>query len=138
MIKSLPARVVSTLVLAFSLLACAPQQKGQAPDPAALLRSLPAADPGKYGQVEMRNWRNPYLVLRPDGVGLLDVSDNAEILLKPNEMLAALAHLPASAWPYGRVVAILESEPKTSKQDGVAIRRNTIKVLWEAFCRALR
>jgi len=72
----------------------------------------------------MRNWRNPYLVLRPDGVGLLDIRDNAEILLKPNEMLAALARLPASAWPYGRVVAILESEAKASKQDGVAIRRN--------------
>lgn len=72
----------------------------------------------------MRNWRNPYLIVRTDGVALLDPADSAEILLKSDEVLAALARLPASAWPYGRVVAVSESGPRSSEQDGVAIRRN--------------
>jgi len=72
----------------------------------------------------MRNWRNPYLVLRTDGVALLDPADSAEILLKPDDLLAALARLPASAWPYGRVVAISETGVRSSEQDGIAIRRN--------------
>jgi len=72
----------------------------------------------------MKKWRNPYLIIRTDGVGLLDPADNAEILLKPEELLDQLAQLPASAWPYGRVVAVAENSTRKSEQDGVAIRRN--------------
>jgi hypothetical protein len=123
---SLAARTLSVLILilGLSLLACAPQQKAPAPDPAAVLQSLPVADPGKYEHIEMPRWRNPYLILRADGVALLDPGDNAEIQLKPNEMLSALADLPASAWPYGRVVAIAPNPVTRSEQEGVSIRRN--------------
>jgi hypothetical protein len=125
-IDSLPARLASVVVLVASAVACSPpQEKTPAPDPVALLQAVPQADPGKYERiVDMRNWRNPYLVLRTDGVALLDSADSAEILLKPDEVLAALARLPASAWPYGRVVAISETGVRSSEQDGIAIRRN--------------
>ena len=72
----------------------------------------------------MKNWRNPYLIVRPDGVALFDVADSAEIILKPDELLPALAKLPSSNWPYGRVVAAAESSQKGSEQDRIAIRRN--------------
>lgn len=105
--------------------ACSAQPKAPAPDSAALLQSVPPADPGKYKAVsDMRKWRNPYLIVRKDRVALLDPADSAEILLKPEELLAALAHLPASAWPYGRVVAVAQEAPGNSEQDAVAIRRN--------------
>ena len=71
----------------------------------------------------MKDWRNPYLIVRPDGVALLDTADSAEIRLKPAELLPALAALPASNWPYGRVVAATENA-KASQQDQVEIRRN--------------
>jgi hypothetical protein len=35
-----------------------------------------------------------------------------------------LARLPASNWPYGRVVAATEISARSSEQDAVAIRRN--------------
>ena len=54
---------------------------------------------------------------------LLDAADSAEIRLKPAELLPALAALPASNWPYGRVVAATENA-KASQQDQVEIRRN--------------
>jgi hypothetical protein len=118
------ARFVSFVVLGLSAVACSPH-KPSAPDAAALLQSVPAADPGKYQRiVDMRNWRNPYLLVRSDGIALLDTADSAEIILKPDEVLPALTHLPPSAWPYGRVVAIAESGAGSSAQDGVAIRRN--------------
>jgi len=72
----------------------------------------------------MKNWRNPYLIVRPDGIALFDVADSAEIILKPDELLPALAKLPASNWPYGRVVAAAESSGATSEQDRIGIRRN--------------
>ena len=72
----------------------------------------------------MKNWQNPYLIVRADGIALLDVADSAEIILKPDEVLPALAKLPASNWPYGRVVAAAEGTETVSDQDKVAIRRN--------------
>jgi hypothetical protein len=73
---------------------------------------------------DMKKWRNPYLIVRADGVALLDVADSAEIILKPDELLPALAKLPASNWPYGRVVAATEAGLRASEQDSIAIRRN--------------
>jgi hypothetical protein len=94
------------------------------PDPAAVLQAIPAAEPTQYNHIQdMRKWLNPYLIIRADGVALLDISNNAEIKLKPDELVPALAKLPPSSWPYGRVVAAAESAP-TSDQDAVAVRRN--------------
>ena len=75
---------------------------------------------------ETKHWSNPYLVIRPATVGLLTgVAANEEQILKPEEVLNALARLPASAWPYGRAVAILVDEkPTASEADKIAIRRN--------------
>jgi hypothetical protein len=72
----------------------------------------------------MKTWRNPYLIVRSDGVALYDVADSAEIRLKPDELLPALAKLPPSNWPYGRVVAAAETTLHQSDKDVIAIRRN--------------
>jgi len=65
-------------------------------------------------------------VIRPDAVGLLTgIAANEEQILKPEAVLNALARLPASAWPYGRAVAILvEEKPTASEADKVALRRS--------------
>lgn len=118
------------LILLAGLAGCTNQTAQQAPDPRTVLQAIPSADSAKYESIrDMKSWRNPYLIVRPDGVALLDVADSAEILLKPDELLAALAKLPSSDWPYGRVVAAAENNVRSSEQDGVAIRKN--KGLWE-------
>jgi len=105
-------------------LGCSQQSTAASPDPQTLLQAIPAATPAEYAKVrDMRTWRNPYLIVRRDGVALYDIADSAEIILKPDELLPTLAKLPASNWPYGRVVAAAESG-KTSEQDSIAIRRN--------------
>ena len=112
-------------ILLAALGACEQQPALQQPDPQALLQAIPSADSAKYESIrDMKNWRNPYLIVRPDGVALYDTEDSAEIILKPNELLPALAKLPSSDWPYGRVVAATENNIRTSEQDGVAIRKN--------------
>jgi hypothetical protein len=95
------------------------------PDAATLLRGIPAADPA-VSSLYPKHWSNPYLVIRADAVGLLtSVTANEEQILKPEEVLDALARLPASAWPYGRAVAILVDEkPAASEADKIAIRRS--------------
>ena len=116
----------SLMTLAFP--SCTRQDPAPPPqDSAALLQSIAAADPAKYPSLkETRHWSNPYLVVRPDAVGLLTgIAANEEQILKPDDVLKALARLPASAWPYGRAVAILVDEkPASSEQDKIALRRN--------------
>lgn len=123
--KSLRVRLSLILLSGISLLACSRQDTATAPAPEVVLQAIPAANFAQFERIrDMRNWRNPYLIVRPDGVALLDAADNAEIRLKPAELLPALAALPASNWPYGRVVAAAENSTKGSDQDGIAIRRN--------------
>jgi hypothetical protein len=118
--------LISLFVLCLLMTACTSQgNAAKAPSPEQVLQTIPAADPAQYQKIQdMKKWQNPYLLVQPNGVALLDVADNAEIKLKPEELLPALAHLPAENWPYGRVVAATEYGPRTSEQDGVAIRRN--------------
>jgi hypothetical protein len=117
---------VVLLLLGIFMAACSPQPSAApAADPGSVLQAIPAADAAQYERIQdMKSWRNPYLIVRADGVALLDSADNAEIILKPDELLAALARLPAAKWPYGRVVAAAETGLRTSEQEGVAIRRN--------------
>jgi hypothetical protein len=114
-------------MMSFSLEACSRQTAPPPPDAATLLQAIPAADPAKYPAPHGDTlWSNPYLVIRPNAVGLLTANaPNEEQILKPEEVLSALARVPASAWPYGRAVAILvEEKPKVSEQDKIALRRN--------------
>jgi hypothetical protein len=106
----------------------------KAPDPAALeaaaaarIQAIPAADPAQSQKIkDMKEWRNPYLILRTNGVALLDAGNHEEHMLKPEELLTTLANLPGSAWPYGRVVALQdEAIPDTDPDEKkVQIRRN--------------
>ena len=105
------------------LVACSRAPAPSAPDPQAILQAIPPADSAKYDRIQdMKQWRNPYLIVRTDSVALYDSADSAEIVLKNDEVLAALARLPASNWPYGRVVAC--AVVRGSEQDSVALRRN--------------
>jgi hypothetical protein len=118
-------RVAAGLLFSLALAGCSSQPNpAPAPDPSAVLQAIPAADPAQYERIQdMKKWRNPYLIIREDGVALFDSADSAEIILKTDEVLPALARLPATNWPYGRVVAA-ENGGRTLKQDDVAIRRN--------------
>jgi len=117
---------VFVLMMSLSFAGCS-KQDAPLPRDALLLQAIAAADPAKYPSLQKaKHWSNPYLVIRPDAVGLLTVvTANEEQILKPEEVLNALARLPSSAWPYGRAVAILVDEkPAASEPDKVAIRRS--------------
>ena len=119
------ALLTVAILATLALPGCTQPPATQAPDPETLLQAIPPATATQYDQIrDMKAWKNPYLIVRTDGVALLDPADNAEIHLKPDELLPALAKLPASNWPYGRVVAAAENSTRSSEQDAVAIRRN--------------
>jgi hypothetical protein len=104
---------------------CTAKKAEPPPNPSVLLQSIVQADPQKYPPAA-KQWSNPYLVIRADRIGLLsNAAPNEEQVLKPEEVLNALAQLPASAWPYGRAVAVLVDEKSASSEQGrVTLRRN--------------
>jgi hypothetical protein len=123
--RNLPLGLIAAAVAV--LVSCSATPK--TPDPAALatahILAIPEPTPEKYrGLIRMKGWRNPYLIIRADGVGLLDPDDHLERILKPAELTQALGNLPPSAWPYGRVVAVTENGVKASADDDVRIRTN--------------
>lgn len=122
---------LSVLAVSLSLLtSCAkppraPEDAATAASPEVRIQKIPPADPQKYaGQRDMKAWRNPYLIVRVDGVGLLDVSNNEQQIVDPDKLSEALAKLPGSAWPYGRVVAIQEISASGSDEDKAKLRKN--------------
>jgi hypothetical protein len=102
-----------------------PDRAAQEAAATARLQEIPPASPEKYRKMsDMKNWRNPYLVVLPEGIGLLDPDNNEQRLLKTDEVLQTLAALPVSAWPYGRVVVVTENGLTSSEEQRIAIRRN--------------
>jgi len=122
-------RLLVLFLLLVSLLSCSPS--GSAPtqpvsDPAARLQAIPAASPEKYHNMKnMRDWKNPTLIVREDGIGLLDLANHEIHILKPEDVPTALANLPSSAWPYGRVVAVqLNAMVSDAEKDKIRMREN--------------
>jgi hypothetical protein len=123
--------LLSVLAAGFAMLAAcakppsAATQAAASVSPEARIQQIPPADPQKYAALkDMKAWRNPYLIVRLDGVGLLDVSNNEQQIVDPDKLPDALAKLPVSAWPYGRVVAIQEISANASEQDRATLRKN--------------
>lgn len=124
-------RTLVILILLGALLACSkppapgPQVSTETQQPTGL-DSIPDPDPAKYPKLmNMADWSNPYLVVREDGIGLVDLSNREIHILKPEEVQATLVSLPSSAWPYGRVVLVTEALPQgASDQTKSEIRKN--------------
>lgn len=67
-------------------------------------------DTRKYKDViDGNDWLNPYLVIRPEGIGVIWRVPAVERRVIPrNELKKVLISLPVAAWPYGRVVGVQE------------------------------
>ena len=90
------------------------------------LQSIPAPDPSKFPKIEnMSTWKNPYFVVRDDGIGRVDLSNHEVHILTPEQIPAELVSLGSGAWPYGRVVLVTQAMPKdASDQTKAEIRKN--------------
>jgi hypothetical protein len=109
-------RMTNTIgATAVILLICAarpltgPMQSGSAQTGRLNPRIGPAA-PEWYKSIrDAKDWKNPYLVIRRDGIEVI-----VKTLASSGKTVAAadleqtLIALPVTAWPYGRVVAVQE------------------------------
>jgi hypothetical protein len=126
-----PLASVAAVALLLALMACSKppnseQEAASAAPKTTGLESIPPADSSKYPPFhDLRGWKNPYFVVREDGIGFVDLSNREVHILTPEEIPAELASLGISAWPYGRVVLVAEATPKNSTDAAKAeIRKN--------------
>jgi hypothetical protein len=124
---SLSLAILTTYLVFLASCARPPQESASSQEASnsARVAAIPAADTAKYRTMkDMRAWRNPYLIIRADGVGVLDSANHVQRLIKPEELPQTLAQLPASSWPYGRVVAVAENAMTVSADDKIKMRKN--------------
>jgi hypothetical protein len=109
----------------------------------AELERVPLPSKNLYIDVhEPGAWANPFLSVEADTLNLrINLADanpspvgegtmlrpaaarRQEVQLRPTELAEAIVALPASAWRYGRVIAVAEA-PGASRKDRPKIRRN--------------
>ena len=122
-----------TFMLLGALVACSkpPQPEATATRQPTGLESIPTPDPSKYPPFgRMSGWQNPYLIVREDGIGFVDLSNREIHVLKPEEIPAELVSLPSSAWPYGRIVLVAQAVPKNpTGQTKADLRKNRALLL---------
>ena len=129
------ARIPFLLVCAVFgvLVACSkpPQPAPEEATRATELESIPAPDRSKLPSfTDMSSWKNPYLVVREDGIGFVDLSNREIHVLTQEQVPAELVSLPSSAWPYGRIVLIAQASPKApSEQTKADLRKNRALLL---------
>jgi hypothetical protein len=102
-----------------------PEEAPAAPQETGLER-IPEPDRSKFPKLQdMPNWQNPQLVIREDGIGLVDLENREIHILTQEQVPAELVSLPESAWPYGRVVLVTQAAPKdASEQTKARLREN--------------
>jgi hypothetical protein len=123
------------ILLLAAMVACSkpPQPEAVAPsEPQATgLERIPVPDPSKFPTLNnMASWQNPYLVVREDGIGFVDLSNHEIHILKQEEIPAELVSLSSTAWPYGRIVMVAQALPKdASDQTKADVRKNRALLL---------
>ena len=132
-VRMIVLRTIGIVILLGALVACSKPAQTPATETSQPtgLESIPAADPSKYPHfTDMTDWKNPYLVVRGDGIGLVDLSNREVHILKLEEVPAELVSLPQSAWPYGLVVLVAQAVPKdATDQTKAELRKNRALLL---------
>ena len=123
--------IVLGLILIAILAACtkseapAPQPSAETPQETGLER-IPEPDPAKYPRLQdLAQWQNPQIVVREDGIGLVDLENREVHILKLEQVEAELVSLPTTAWPYGRVVLLSQAAPRDPSESAkIRLREN--------------
>jgi hypothetical protein len=71
---------------------------------------IDAAAPQRYASVrDAKDWANPYLVIRRDGIEVIARKlPSGRKIVATADLERTLIGLPVTAWPYGRIAAVNE------------------------------
>ena len=115
------------VILAAQLLSATLTVSAQTSPPLRSRISRP--DPKKYQAIrDEQEWQNPKIFVRPAGIEVIGITPPAQGI--PAESVPdVLEHLPDSAWPYGLVVAVSDTDLLSSRKDKPRIDANRTRLL---------
>ena len=121
--------VLSLVACSLLLITACGQQMAAAAGDDQLDPKIAPADRDKYKSVrDAKDWANPYLVVRADGVELISKAvPQGRKVVAVKDLQKSLLDLPVSAWPYGRVAAVQEAGVRSGNDDE-RIKQNKAKV----------
>jgi len=95
------------MICAASVLAARPVQTDTV-QAGRLNARIGPADPQRYKSIrDAKDWENPYLVIRREGIEVIAKGlPSGRQTVAATDLQRTLIDLPATAWPYGRVVAM--------------------------------
>ena len=102
----------------------------QGAKPSHLKNHVPEADRKSFRPVlDARDWKNPYLMVRRDGIEVRTTGvDTSAPTMPVKSVVPFLEMLPKTAWPYGLVVAVQENGVRSGDDDAF-IKRNSSELL---------
>jgi|ERR1700728_1510488 hypothetical protein len=120
------ARLLVVIFVAQLLTSILPVRSQTSP---SLSSRIPKPDPNKYQAIrDGKDWQNPYLVVRPEGIEIYGITPSAQGI--PVESVPdILEHLPGSAWPYGLVVVVSDVGVLSSRKDVPRINANRSRLM---------
>jgi len=93
------------------------------------------ADPQRYKSIrDAKDWANPYLVIRRDGIEVISkgLPSGRRTVASP-DLRRTLIELPVTAWPYGRVVVVqdigIRAADQSDEQPIADNRKVTLAIL---------
>jgi hypothetical protein len=77
------------------------------------------ANPDRYKSIrDAKDWENPYLVIRRDGIEVIAKSlPSGRTTVAAADLQRTLIALPVTAWPYGRVIVVQDIGIRTPGDD---------------------
>jgi len=112
--------VYSVLFCALFLF-CGAAQVNKSP----LRKRIAPPDPSRYSAIQdSADWRNPYFIVQANGIDVRPADGAPKTAtMTPSQVLEYLEKLPASAWPYGLIVAV-QDNGLGNLGDFVVIKKN--------------
>lgn len=97
-----------------------------------LPNDIPPPDRKKYLSVKQQeDWKNPFLLLNPDGtLTLIAGETSTRQTVKGEELESVLIGLPASDWSFGRVIAVQPSAIRSSEREQFEREDKALKQTW--------
>jgi hypothetical protein len=107
MTKTISGATLVLTIYAASVLAGSPVQKDSV-QAKRLNPGIGLANPQQYKSIRnAKEWKNPYLVIRRDGIEVIASGlPSGGKTVASTDLQRALIDLAVTAWPYGRVVAV--------------------------------
>jgi hypothetical protein len=92
---------------------------------------IPPPDRKQFLTVKRQeDWRNPFLQLGADGTVTLLAASNASQKIEAVALEKALVELPASDWPFGRVIAVQPCAIRSEDKEQYVLEDKALKETW--------